>query len=460
MGASGAKSGARRADCRFFSCGARRLDSDAGFTLIELLVSLAIFTAISLVGVSVVTSLTRVNAFETLDRHMDSTTAQFVSITFARDVQGAARLGSTACGSSSLGDPLVTLVATSDDSTVSYRARADASTHALVRAQCDSAGSFVGSDMVVDGLRAAPTITCAPSACASSGAPPRVVTLQASRTDTFSFSVDGARRATDSDGIGAVLPAELFSLGGSKPLTVQGNGNLVVTGNAFVNSNSSTAVSVNGNNARLSVTGDFDILDGGGCQGCNSTKVTPFPPGSFPAPLPDPLGYLPAPNESGMPSGQCTGGVCTPGIYSNKVTLNGNTTLQPGIYVFHRGISVTGNGSLNASGVLLFNGCGRNAPSGCSHHEGSFSISGQVEANISAMTTGTFAGVLLYQSRSNDESISITGGATVMAFSGVLYAPSSDQVDLGAGGGGLRLGAVVGRSLRVTGNGTVYVDGT
>ena len=257
-----------------------------------------------------------------------------------------------------------------------------------------------------------------------------------------------------------MLPAHLFALGGATPLSIQGNGNLVVQGNAFVNSAAVAAITMSGANSRLNVTGSLKILDGGTCTGCSAVKTSPFPIGSFPAPLPDPLGYLPAPNESGMAAGSCAAGVCVPGIYSQRLSVSASVTLQPGVYVFRKGLALSGQANVTGTGVFIFNGCAVGAPAGCAATEGSFAVSGQAAINITPMTTGTYQGVVLYQSRTNTSSVSISGGSNVMSLSGVTYAPASNQVALGAGGGGLRLGAVIGRSLVVNGNGTVTVNGS
>ncbi len=435
-----------------------RRSVESGFTLIEVLVVVAVLSVVGIGVMSVAFNGTAV-AGDTLTTHVDARSAQLASVVFARDVQGASGFGSTACGVPADGDELVTLVSSVDESTVSYRDRTVGEVYELVRVECDSSGTIRSSRRILDDLSAAPRVVCSPVSCSTSGTPARVVTLEVTRSDSFSFALDGARRTAESEAVPPGLPADLFLYGGSTPLSVSGRGTLVVQGNAYVNSDLPDAVSVSGRNARLTVTGDLGILQGGGCRGCSAANVTPFPPLSFSTPLADPLAYLPVPDEAGLPVGACSGGVCTPGVYADQLSFNGDVNLLPGVYVLHRGFSATGNGTISGSGVLLYNGCGRNASAGCESGQGSFGVSGGTRLALSPATSGPYSGILLFQSRTNTTPVSISGGSQVTLLSGVLYAPNADRVVLSSGGGDLRLGAVIGRGLTVGGNGTVQVDG-
>lgn len=434
--------------------------SQAGFTLLELLVALTLLGIVMLAVSSVSFSGTSQIVDETADRHLDATSAQFVSVAFARDVQGAARLNATSCGTAALGTALITLVSSDDGDLVSYRDLVENGSHRLVRSHCSSGGTLLSSKKIASPLPDSPTVSCGPGICDTAGTPPRTVTLQLTRSARFAFAVSGSRRMSDTP-IPGVTPAPLFSLGGTTPLSVGGNAKLTVNGNAVVNSSASNAVQVSGNNARLTVTGSFKIRTGGGCSGCNATKVTPFPPGTYNGNLVDPLAYLPAPDETTMSSGSCTANVCTPGIYTSAVSITANTTFQPGVYVLRKGLAISGQANVTGADVVFYNGCGLNAPAGCtvSGNEKPFAISGQGVINLTPPTTGPYAKILLFQSRTNTSGVSITGGAALQTLSGIFYAPASSQVTLGAGGGGLRLGAVVGKNLVASGNGTVQVDG-
>ncbi len=145
-----------------------------------------------------------------------------------------------------------------------------------------------------------------PVACSTSGTPPRVVTLSVTRSNEFEFALDGSLDGRTADAVvGPVLPAELFSLGGGNPLSVQGNGNLTVDGNAFVNSSTPGAVQMSGSNSRLSVTEDFKILAGGTCAGCDASRVSPFSPrGPIRLPFPIPSDTFPPPTRPECPPGR------------------------------------------------------------------------------------------------------------------------------------------------------------
>lgn len=433
--------------------------SQSGFTLIEVLASVTILAAVLAVFTAV--SLTALDAAsnQNSDRELDASTAQFIGATFGRDVEGSSGITSTACGNA--GTLLITFTSsTSPGRTVSYWTRPGDDGTELVRTQCAN-GSVTSTEVVATEIGVPPTVTCDGTACDPAARPrPREVTLRTGRRDDFAFRLTGSRRTMDSETAPPVLTARLFSLGGSTPLSIGGNGKVVVNGDAYVNSSAANAINLNGNNARLTVNGSLKVLQGGGCSGCNATKVTPFPPGSFPSALPDPLAHLPAPSESGLPAGACSAGRCKPGVYSSTLSLTSSTTFEPGIYVLRRGLSFSGgpNTVISGSGVLLFNGCGTGAPASCTNQQGSVSVSGQVRVDLTPPTSGTYAGILLFQSRSNSSTISISGGAQASSYQGVLYAPNG-SVTLGTGGGGMSFGAVIGQNLSVSGNGSVTING-
>lgn len=433
--------------------------SQTGFTLVEVLASVAILAAVLVIFTAV--SLTALDSVsdQNTDRELDANAAQFVGAAFGRDAQGASGITSSGCGSG--GTLLVTFTSSvTPGRTVSYRTRPGDDGTELVRTECDG-GTVVGTEVVTDELGVVPTVTCDGAPCDAATEPrPREVTLRTGRRDEFAFRLTGTRRTMESESAPPVLTARLFSLGGTTPLTVGGNGTLAVNGDAYVNSSAAGAVTLNGNNARLNVNGTFKILQGGGCSGCNATKVTPFPPGSYPAALPDPLAHLPAPSESGMAAGSCSAGRCTPGLYTSKLNLTSSHTLDPGVYVLRKGLGFSGGPStvISGSGVLLYNGCGAGAPGSCTGQQSDLSVSGQVRVELTPPTSGTYAGVLLFQSRTNTSTVSVSGGAQASSYQGVLYVPNG-SVTLGTGGGGLAFGAVIGRNLSVSGNGTVTING-
>ena len=105
-----------------------------------------------------------------------------------------------------------------------------------------------------------------------------------------------------------------------------------------------------------------------------------------------------------------------PGIYQGGISVSGQVSLQmgPGIYYMEGGgFSFTGQGNLEASGVMIVN-----APSSNSDV---ISINGNGVINISPPTSGIYKGISLWQARSSTNDLSVTGngGST---YSGTFYA--------------------------------------
>jgi hypothetical protein len=154
-------------------------------------------------------------------------------------------------------------------------------------------------------------------------------------------------------------------------------------------------------------------------------------------------------NATSLPS-SCTGTdvaphICSigsatlkPGVYYGGITISGNVTFTPGIYVMAGGgITMnTGNSSqtTNASGgVMVYNtqddnATGRTLTAG---QYGQFVLgTGNATVSLVAPTTGYYAGVSYFQDRSNTNTVDLQGGNSGnYTLNGVIYAPNS-AVDL------------------------------
>jgi len=190
-----------------------------------------------------------------------------------------------------------------------------------------------------------------------------------------------------------------------------------VTGSAGINmpgcalyddSSSSTALKVNGTlmAAWIGVVGSY-TLGGTG-------TVTPTPTTGI-APIADPLAWLPEPTVSGNcnTSIKITGGTHTvsPGCYSD-LAISGSSTnvlMSPGTYVINGNANTSGSGTITGSGITLFVTGG-----------GTASISGSGSLSLSAPLTGTYNGVLLFQSRSDNNAVSVSGSSG-NSLKGIIY---------------------------------------
>jgi hypothetical protein len=144
--------------------------------------------------------------------------------------------------------------------------------------------------------------------------------------------------------------------------------------------------------------------------------------------LPDPLGALPNPSPScGATQNYWTKNNFTetigPGCYSS-LRSSGDLTLSPGIYYIMGGdVQVDANAKLRGSGVTLIF-LNQNNPSS----PGKFTAAGTSTIQLSASTSGTYAGILMYQQRTaaynNQTTFTVTGDNT-SSFQGAIYVKGS-----------------------------------
>jgi CSLREA domain-containing protein len=207
-------------------------------------------------------------------------------------------------------------------------------------------------------------------------------------------------------------------------LTVSGNASIKIPGAVVVGSSSSTAISASGN---ALITAPVIDVSGGLKQSDNAT-ITPAP--TTGVSVSDPLADLAGPDITGLTSygsEKLTKGSQTidPGIYS-QITVSGNgssLTLNPGTYIIEGGgLTVTGNASISGSGVTIYN-AGSNYPSSGGNF-GGITLSGNGTFNLSAPTSGTYAGLLIFQSRQNTRALSFSGNAMAGTV-GTIYAANA-----------------------------------
>ena len=439
----------------------------SGFTLLELLVSLSVLALV--VGAVTAMSLTGLIAIGdgAEGRQRDATTAQWTSIRFARDIQGASSL--VAQCAPGAGTHLFTVQASDSPTRVEYRWNATApGVYELTRSECGASGT---TRRVVGDLQVQPTVSCEDDAGAvapcTPGSTPRGVTLRVSRTSSFGFELDGARRLLDEDS--GVMPLEVptfVALGGDTPFQAGGNSQLRVIGNALINRPAAwphVAVDLYGGGCggdptacKLRVSGDFELQAGATCPNCATHSETQ--PGYFQTRLLDPLRFLPAPDTAVLPERtDCPweGGVrvCQPGVYTTSFPPAGgghagvrDFELRPGVYVLRAGMRVN-NGSVVGSDVLIYDEIGEVHITGA-------------DIDLSPPSSGTYAGIMFFQARSNAAPFTIVGNARLASLTGTIYAPASVNVRLGGGNGELTVGRVIGQNLEISGGGKVVVDGS
>jgi len=198
---------------------------------------------------------------------------------------------------------------------------------------------------------------------------------------------------------------------------VHGTSDTVVTGSGvFVNSDCSTgAFQAFDQSGHGSLTAPNICVVGGATYGAGD--VIPPPTTGCPAILYPPEYLWPSP--SCLTEGTNNGTTLTPGNIPGS-WLNGDKILQPGSYCISGDVSINSNDHITGTGVLLY------------FINGGIYINGDAEVNISAQTTGDYAGLLIYLSLMNSNNVVLNGNGN-SAFTGTILAPASNIQVNGSG---------------------------
>ncbi|MFT3879448.1 MAG: matrixin family metalloprotease [Gemmatales bacterium] len=240
-------------------------------------------------------------------------------------------------------------------------------------------------------------------------------------------------------------------------LNVSGNAHITLPGSVYIDSNSSSALIASGN-ATISAS-RIDVV--GGVSRSGNAQINPSAQTGA-AGQADPFATLPAPaGGTSLAAVNVTGNsslTLNPGIYSSiTVSGNGKLTLNPGTYILAGGgFNVSGNGIVNGTGVFFFN-TGTDTVNNTGTF-GAISFSGNAQVNLSAPTSGTYAGILFYQHKNNTRALSMSGNG-MLGTNGTIYAPTA-QVVL-SGNAQIQESMVV-NTLTISGNGisTLVTEGT
>ena len=259
-----------------------------------------------------------------------------------------------------------------------------------------------------------------PTKGAYAGQPNYVEVIITDSVPTFFMRVLG----TNSEAISARAVAHEFtgnnciyalSPNASNAIYLGGSASVPTSCGIVDDSNASDALH-NGGSGSLTASA---VSVSGGWTSNGGGTITPTPSTNVP-PEPDPLGYLPEPSV-----GSCT--------YSSKVIVNSSVALGQGVYC--GGIKVNGGGSVTfGSGLYIINGgeltiAGGAAASGTDvtfyiTGGASVTVNGGSTTTLVAPTSGTYAGVLFFQDRTDSSAATVTGtsGSTI---TGTLYFPDA-----------------------------------
>ncbi len=234
-----------------------------------------------------------------------------------------------------------------------------------------------------------------------------------------------ARAVARGTPVGSSASILLLSPTAGGALTVTGNATspgIKLNGAIDVDSNASNSMALTGN-ITISAT-DYNLVAAApGYTKTGNITMTGTVLNNQ-ASVSDPLSSLPAPNPSSLTTqssstlsivGNQTV-TLQPGVYVGGISMIGNitATLEPGIYYLQGGgFSTTGNINITGTGVMIYN-----APTSASN---TISFTGNTTLNLSPMTTGTYSGLTIFQSRTSTAPVSIVGNQG-SNLTGTIYA--------------------------------------
>jgi Flp pilus assembly protein TadG len=204
-----------------------------------------------------------------------------------------------------------------------------------------------------------------------------------------------------------------------------------VNGSIVVDSTSSAAILSSGSPGPSITTPELDLSGKILYSGTNPNKATVT--NTSQPNTPDPLASLSAPSSSGLTvqsssainlSGTTTR-TLNPGVYTGGINLSGSSsvTLNPGTYYINGGgINLSGSSGISGDGVFIYN-----------TGSGGINMSGTGNISLSPMTSGTYAGITVFQDRANTAAAAMSGGSNINN-SGTFYFPASTLTLSGTSG--------------------------
>ncbi len=227
--------------------------------------------------------------------------------------------------------------------------------------------------------------------------------------------------------------------------TVSGSASLTLRGcTLMANSVAADAVYVAGS-SRLSTpcvisVGGVDASAGLSMNEC-ATPVTQAPP------VADPYAGL----ETPTPAGGCQNAsapVLRPGRYCSGLNLRNTVHFEPGVYIIEAGAFRTNaNAVITGEGVTIYLADGVDT-----------SFNGSAEINLSAPTSGDYAGVLFFGARDSSGTEHKFNGTADSALTGALYFPADSVEYQGNFSGENGCTQVVANTVAWTGNATINVN--
>jgi len=281
------------------------------------------------------------------------------------------------------------------------------------------------------------------------------ITASVTETETELFSSVLGNSALKA---GATATAALIPAAGGCVYVMQPSGSSVTnSGNAlissgcgiYINSSGPSPVTMSGSSL-IQTTGGAKTNIVSSSEGTFSGTATISPaPNLGTAAVSDPFSSMNPPTVGactyGSPVVVTTNTTLSEGTYCGGIITSGTETitLNPGTYIIESGITESGSPTFNGSGVTLY------------FKSGGITGSGTGGFNLSAPTSGTYQGVVIFEDRSNSSGITLSG-STGTQVNGLVYMPNGNLTYSGySGTSGVVTTLVV---KAITFSGTSYIS--
>ena len=451
-----------------------------GFTLVEVVIAVVIMMMIT--GAMATAFVTASHSTQnTAQRARETDDAQVVASMFTRDAQGAGgtdpitgvpdpRLGVSTTDNAGCPAPgsLIVRFRSTDrsgpvpvDLVVNYSY--DASNSRVVRTVCRNglpSTSVLAYHVAASTAPRSPFAWCDGDESATCPSLPRYVSMRLTESNSpptaatpYTYTLTASLRAQSTPPIAPgtpKVPLLLFGgagcpAGNATGLSVSG-ALMHVHGQALINSGASDPACPA---MRLGTVSGYQasgtsILSPGVCRSAG-LLAGPCPAVTgYPNPMPDPYANLPTPTSPDNRSG-CPGGHASPGVYTSTLTVTASgCTLDSGVYILRNGISIT-TGALSSGpgGVLLY------------ITGGTFTTNLGALVNLSPMTSGPYAGLLLWQDKTDTAPMAM-GNLALFALNGYLYTPTA-TLNFSNVSVSLKVGGIVAKSLVVANVGLIDI---
>lgn len=259
---------------------------------------------------------------------------------------------------------------------------------------------------------------------------------------TLSVASTAYAELKSASGSGCILALDTTA---HQAITISGSANVQAPGCDIVaNSDNSDALDMSGS-ARA--TTPCTITVGGQTTTSGLTLTTCTRPTTNATATPDPYASLSNPVSLGascqtLPNPPIN---VPPGYYCNGINISTTATFQPGFFYVKGNLAFQGGSNVSGTGVTFF-----------IYKSGTTAISGSATVNISAPTSGTYAGVLLFGDRNgttaNNNNIS---GSSASVLQGTLYYPTQQVSYTGGSNSPSNCTEIIGDTI--TFSGTTYV---